>query len=154
MSHDEVTYRPAFIPLFLVVFLAGTLCCAFAVLGLQLAEYRTPGVLSFSFLRLLAIVYLWAMFCAFVVVWMLSVRVTSAGLRGRTFWGNASAIDWQDVQSVSRIGVPGLRFLRVHSFNGGAPMWLPTFLRKRDEFRRRVTASVSESHPLRTALVE
>lgn len=149
---DEQVFRPAFLPIFFAVFLAGAVCCAVLTVILDFADYRLPGVISYTYLRILAIVYLWAMVCAVLIVWVLSVRVSSAGIRGRTFWGTACAIDWQDMKSAVPTGFPGFRFLRLYAFQGGAPMWVPLFLRKRDEFRARVLSSVSDSHPIREAV--
>ncbi len=149
---DTQVFRPAYLPLFAGILVAGTICCALITVGLQLSSYRLPGVFSFSFLRILCIVYLWATVCAAIIVWVLSVRVSSSGLKGRTFWGNACTMAWQDVESAARTGVPGLRFVRLFSFRGGAPMWVPLFLKNAAEFRVRVFDSVSETHPIRAAL--
>lgn len=152
MNDNGELFRPAFIPLFLGTFLAGTLCCALITLILEALGYQLPGVFSFSFLRVLAIVYLWAMFSAATVAWMLSVRIDANGLQGRTFWGNNSQMNWQDIEQVRRTVVPGIRFIRLFSRNGGAPMWVPLFLRDRETFLRRLHTYAGESHPINLTL--
>jgi hypothetical protein len=146
------TYRPPFLPVFLVIFLLGLLCGAGLRWVMVAAGTRTPGVISYTYIQFAAIVYVWAMAATALVVWVLTVHVGRTGLRGRTFWGAKRDLAWGDIARVTREKPLGALFAKVHSGFGGAPIWLPLFLKRKSEFREDVNAYTRADHPLRTVV--
>lgn len=152
MAENGKAFKPSFLPLFLILFGLGTATGAVLTAGLTGLGYALPGVVSYTFLRLLCIIYLWSAACAFLVARVLTVRVTPEGIYGRTFWSRARFVAWEDIITVRVIGFPPTRFLRLFSGDGGAPLWMPLFIKQRDQWHASILECAGEGHPLRTFL--
>jgi hypothetical protein len=148
MIEASQSYRPAFIWLFLAVFAAGAVSGALVSLVLQGFGYTLPGVISYTFLRLLCIIYLWAAAATLLLMWTFTVCVTSEGLHGRTFWGTTRFVPWDDVLVVRLAGMPPFRFLRVFSADGGAALWAPLFMKRRADFIAELRHRAGPANPV------
>lgn len=152
MSDRGVAYRPPFILVFALIFLVGSATGAILRAVLVQSGYPVPGVASYTFLRLLCIVYLWAALCALALAEYLSIRITIDGIWGRTFWGRKRFLRWDEMRAVRRTGLWPFRFLRVFTGGPRPPLWLPLFTKRREELRDVVAARTNEGHPLRVSL--
>ena len=154
MHESGHKYAPSFIQVLLAVFVFGCVCGMLFTAVLESLSRPIPGILSFTFLKILSIIYLWAMICAFVLAQTLAVHVTQAGIRARTFWGVSKSLDWSGIARVERVGFAWLGFLRLHPEAGGGPLWVPLFLKNREGFRAEALSHVSAAHPLAVALAK
>ena len=142
------TFRPSFAVILGLLLVLGALSAAVMTRILQESGAVGPSVWSLTFLRILLIIYLWAMVCTVFVVWTFSVRVGVEGIHGRTFWGQARSLKWADVITVRRIGPWPFRFLRLFSKDGGAPLWMPLFVKRRKRLQDRIVMHTAAGHPL------
>lgn len=147
-------YRPSFMLMFTLLFVLGAASGAGSTAAMEELGLSPHGILSYAFLRLLCIIYLWASVCALIMVQTLAIRVTQDGIYGRTFWGKARYLAWEDVSTVAMTRTPPLRFMRLFSEDERAPLWVPWFIRKRGRFRQDVLTRVSQDHPLRNLLTQ
>lgn len=146
-------YRPPFFPVLMVFFVLATLCAALATYALAEMGFEMPGVLSYAFLELVCLFYVWALVCAGVAIWYMTVRLSGDGIEGRTFWGNKRKIGWYNVSDARPIR-PGFgRFLRVYSAAGGPPIWMPLFVKRRKALYAELVAYAGPEHPIAKCLV-
>lgn len=141
-------FAPSYFVLLAVVFAFGAVV-AVATTGVLILSGRTlQGVISYRFLYLLCVLYVWSMLSAGLLRAWLSFYVGPSGIHGRTFWGRARYLKWSDVGSADLLGPPFGRMLRIHSAQGGLPLWLPLFVRHRAELVNIVGEYTFEGHPI------
>ncbi len=145
-------YKPSFMLMFALLFLLATASGAGSTAAMEKLGLNPHPIRSYAFLRLLCIIYLWAALGALIIAQTLAIRVTQGGIHGRTFWGRARYIAWEDMTTAAMTRTPPLRFMCLGAEDGRAPLWVPWFIRKRGLFRQDVLAKVAEDHPLRNIL--
>ena len=148
MNENEQAYYPSFLLVFAMLVLLGSGCAAVVWIVLERLEYASVGLVSYTFLRILCIVYIWALACAVAIRQGMSIRIGARGIRGRTFWGRHRFLVWEDMNRSRRLGIAPLRFLRVTTNAAGPPMWVPLFLGQRKRFRSQVVEYAGEGHPV------
>ena len=154
MDEPGRMYAPSYFRVLAAVFLFGCVCGALFTLLLGTTSQSIPGVASFTFLKVLSIVYLWAMICAFVLARFLAVHVSLSGIRARTFWGASKTLGWAAISRAEVTGIPWLGFLCLYPEAGGSPLWVPLFVKNRERFRDDVLSHVDATHPISRALAE
>lgn len=152
MSENEQTYYPSFFVVFGILVTMACACAATVWTVLDLLDYVSIGVVSYTFLRILCIVYLWALVCTLAIRQGMSIRIGVRGIRGRTFWGRNRFLAWEDMNRSGRLGIAPIRFLRVTTNAAGPPMWVPLFLGHGKRFQSQVAEYAGENHPV-TGLV-
>ncbi len=141
-------FYPSFFRPFLLVFVLG------AALGLptitMLSGFSVP-VTGYAWLSLLSAVFaaLWTL----AMMPLLKVRVGAEEINATDFWGFRRSLRWADIESTSRFRFLGLEWLRLMPADGSRPLWLPTFIRKRDAFLASVKEFAPADHPLLLGLL-
>jgi hypothetical protein len=145
MNDQEHVYQPGFLLLFAPIFLFGATVGAGLTIALQAMGHVGYGVVSYMFLQLLSIIYLWAVVGAYIVAKLFAVKLTGDAIRGRTFWGTARSLEWSNVSDMRPLNIVGFRFLRIYPKEGGAPLWVPLFVKKKAEFLAAIESRASTS---------
>ncbi len=143
MNDQEHVYQPGFLLLFTPIFLFGAAVGAGLTMALHAMGHLGYGVVSYTFLQLLCIIYLWAVVGAYIVAKATAVKLTDDVIRGRTFWGRARSLEWPNVSDMRPLNIMGFRFLRIYPKEGGAPLWVPLFVRKKAEFLAAIESRAS-----------
>jgi hypothetical protein len=81
------------------------------------------------------------------------VEVREGGVRGYDFWGRYHFVDWREMEKVEHRRVLNLTFLRIFYRSGKSPLWLPLFLKKREQFSSAVARLAPEDNPLKDYLI-
>lgn len=127
------TLRPRLFAVFFALLAAGSVLALLANLSLHALGYTLPGVVSWPFVRVLMIAYLWALICTPVCVLMFSVRLDDEGLTARTFWGKKRSVAWTDMAAVKTVGgIVGFWVVKTHT--PGAPLWVSRFIQQPEMF--------------------
>lgn len=148
MATSHHVYRPPFLPVLALVFAAAVVAACVITWGMAFFGLPVPGVISFTFLKLLCVFYLWAVVMAFMIVQSMTAAVLPEGIRARTFWGVSRTIPWGDMASVDRIGLGPARFLRLFPESGTSPLWIPLFMKSLAAFREETRTYIGAKHPL------
>lgn len=148
MNDEAQAYYPSFFLVFVLLALLGCGCAAGVWVILERLEYASVGLVSYTFLRVLCVVYLWALVCTVAIRQGMSIRMGAGGIRGRTFWGRNRFLAWEDMNRSTRLGIAPLYFLRVTTNAAGPPMWVPLFLGQRERFRAELVEYAGVSHPV------
>ena len=143
MNDQEHVYQPGFLLLFAPIFLFGAAVDAGFTVVLQAMGYLSYGVVSYTFLQLLAIIYFWAVVSAYILTKAFAVKLTGDAIRGRTFWGSARSLEWPNVADMRPLNIMGFRFLRIYPKEGGAPLWVPLFVKNKAEFLAAIESRAS-----------
>lgn len=69
-----------------------------------------------------------------LVSWLLPVGLSKRGIRSYTVFGVYRSVEWAQIAKVEAVSVVGIRYARVYLETGGAPIWIPEFLKNRDAF--------------------
>lgn len=69
-----------------------------------------------------------------LVSWALPICLSKEGIRSYTVFGVYHSIEWTQIAKVETASLFGIRYAKVFSVAGGAPIWIPGFLAKRDRF--------------------
>lgn len=145
-------FHPPFIYVFVRVFLFGLLVGAALTFAVRITGMTAIGVVSWTFLQLICILYIWAVVSALVLIKMLAVRVCADGIWGMTFWGSRRFLPWDVLTDVRPLTLWPLRFWRLYPLDGTAPVWVPQFLKNREGFSASVLGKTELGNPLRTHL--
>lgn len=91
-----------------------------------------------------------AAFAYFIVLFVLSnifkITVEPKGLHSTNIFGMARMVVWQDITDVKYLNLFGLSYLRVFSSHLRFPIWIPLFLKNKDEFRQLLKSYYSENY--------
>jgi hypothetical protein len=77
------------------------------------------------------------------------VEVRESGVRGYDFWGRYRFVDWREMEKIEHRRVLNLTFLRIFYRSGKSPLWLPLFLKKREQFSSDIVRMAPEDNPLK-----
>jgi hypothetical protein len=97
---------------------------------LEVFGYPLPGVVSWTYLQLLCIVYVWALVCTPFCMWVLTVRVDGTAIEARTFWGRKRRVAAADITELRRRGPGPIGFWIVRDRTSQPPLWISRALRK------------------------
>lgn len=148
MTENEQAYHPSFFLVFVVLVLLGCGGAAAVWVVLGQMDYVSLGLVSYTFLRILCVVYLWALMCTVAIRQGMSIRIGARGIRGRTFWGRPRFLSWEDMNRSRRFGIAPFLFLRVTTNAAGPPMWMPLFLAHRKRFQTQLAECAGANHPV------
>ena len=85
----------------------------------------------------------------FLCIKYFTVKVAPSRLRCFDAWGFSLDVGWNNIERVKTITVfPGLSYLKVFSPELKRPLWLPLFLRNREDFFKVVTKYARPDSPL------
>ena len=124
---DESTHRPGLVAVMGVMFVLSAVLAAIIATILQAVGRDAPELVSWSFLHVLCVVYVWSMVCTPVILWTLTVRIGPEGVTARTFWGTQRTVAWTEIANVR----PRWGFWIVYSKDTYPPLWLGRFLQRR-----------------------
>lgn len=117
------TLRPRLFAVFFALLAVGSLLALLVNLSLHALGYTLPSVISWSFVRVLLLAYLWALVCTPVCVLVFSVRLDDGGLTGRTFWGRKRRVEWTEIDAIKEFG-GRFGFWVLRTATPSAPIWV------------------------------
>ncbi|MCA9054031.1 MAG: hypothetical protein KDA75_09355 [Planctomycetaceae bacterium] len=87
-----------------------------------------------------------------IIVYRYRFSVGPDGISCYDFWCQPLTTRWEDMQSVSRISLPGIAYARVTTNDRFRALWLPLFVDDLESLRELVTLHAGGSHPLSVLL--
>jgi len=81
-----------------------------------------------------------------------AVRVHELGLHGHDPYGRRLAVPWAQMGTIAPVSILGLHYLRIATPDPKRTLWLPRFIKEREEFDRLVAERAGAAHPLVAAL--
>jgi len=117
---------------------------AFALSGQLMTGARSLGGLAVA-AALLALPSGWAVATS---RW----DVDAAGIGGRDSWHMYQRVWWDEIQSVSRMPLPGYPAVWLNTTGRRWALWVPLFVTDMEGFRAAVVAHAGQSNPLRQLL--
>lgn len=87
-----------------------------------------------------------------LVSWLAPITLSKNGLRSYTILGVYHSIEWKQISRVEGFSVLGIRYAKVYSQLGGAPIWLPAFLARPDRFFAQIRQQTVYSNEVEQAL--
>lgn len=153
MDEGQFVYRSSFLWTFRVMFVwllvltigTGIFSCTtkrgfHLDLHLVVNHILVPFVYSF----LVSLVSVFAMTAYF------TITITAEGIRGYNAWGKYRFVTWQKMRGAKPFNVLGLKYVRVFTDDGKAPLYVPRFLALKADFKGIVARLAPENNPLRT----
>ncbi|TVP77861.1 MAG: hypothetical protein EA353_09620 [Puniceicoccaceae bacterium] len=99
-----------------------------------------------------------AVICILLAYWLSALvsalaptTVSKSGIRSYTILGVYHWIEWSQVSRVEAVSFCGIRYAKIHSKSGGAPIWLPAFLQKQDRFLAQLRQHTAYSEAVEAA---
>lgn len=146
-QQQQLSFRSAILPPYVVTLLITVVVSAGVVL------FRHGLALDWAAIGLR---FLWTAVGVFLfivaAVVLFRVYVTAEGLRCYTFWGIYYTLGWPEIDSVRKINLLGLRYLRVGSSQSNHTVWVPLFLADMPRFRAAVREFAGEENTFARAL--
>jgi hypothetical protein len=79
------------------------------------------------------------------------VKLNSHGISCFNFWGIYSFVLWEEMREIKTFNLFGLKYIRVFFRNSRIPLWVPLFIKNRNEFSKILVESAPVSNLLRQA---
>ena len=84
----------------------------------------------------------------YLLSFVYTVKVSSAGLRGSNIYGFFSSVQWQHIESASFYEMQGIPSIFVYAQNRKTPVAIPVWLRQPEQFMENVVNYAGSGNPL------
>jgi hypothetical protein len=150
MQQLPQTFRPSFVRVFAV---CSGLTAIIIFLFLPLF-WPLQGARASAFQSLIIFAVIWISALSVFGYWLSKLTVQANGIRGYTFLGTFHFVQWDNMRSVQRINLLGLRYLRTTHNQSRSPLWIPLFHTQQSKFESLVIDIAPPNNPLRKEIKE
>ncbi|PCJ56499.1 MAG: hypothetical protein COA73_12000 [Candidatus Hydrogenedentota bacterium] len=153
MNQREYTFRMDFMPVFLFVYIVGSVLGALAIVswvsldpGLDVERNVMLETVGF-YIMLFSPPY--SILCAVVMNRYFTYIVSEDGIRGQNLLGKSQFVPWKAIRQINPIHIGNLRYARIVSETEKLPLWFPLFLNDEKIFARSLQELAPEGNAIR-----
>jgi hypothetical protein len=153
VAQREYTFRMDLMPVFLLVYIAGSVFGALAIMAwvtfdpsLDVKRYVMLETVGF-YIAMFSPVY--SVLCAVVMNRFYTYSVTSDGISEQKLLGKSQFIPWKAIQKINPVHIGNLRYARIFTDAEKLPLWFPLFLNDEQIFARSLQELAPEDNVIR-----
>ena len=139
MFPPESTFRMEFKPLFLFIYIAGSIAGATSIISWTVLAPSFSDVETYIVLKTVGhyIVFfapVYSAACAYALTTYFRYVITIDGIGGKSLLGPVRLARWGDIGQMKPVRIGNLHFVRLVTRDRGLPIWLPLFIRDDEAF--------------------
>jgi len=143
LSFRDADFQMRFYEPFRLVFVGAQLTVV-SILAIE----ESLDIALFLILLLLPVSAVLACVATWIMTAQFKFQAGPEGIRCMNIWCKNQLVPWENIERIAKFNFAGMRYLRIWGSGDRLPIWLPMFIKQRDEFTELVANYVEADHEL------